>query len=599
MRLLVPPLIKPPAPKAPPSPQGGAVPAVSRGGQEILTLPAGKADDTVTLGQRINLPRGNEKVSSLKVRGLPVQEVLGVIAESYGLNMVIDPSVSGIVAVDFDNVPLNQVVETLLATNALTMLKLGTAYVVYRSGRYGQALIKFVPVHFTNASDLVSKIATITGNAGLTGASNAGGAGAGTGGGAAGQQTSFSPTFKLIADARTNSLIVHGTAEDIDIVEKLTRRLDVLMPSKIFRLTHLTPTEAITLLRNSYFVGAGRGSNAAVQGGGAGGTGGGAGAAASGGGASGGTGGTGGAGGAGGGGFSVREIDFAAGNQLQNVSVEVGEATPRFVPLVRDNNLLVIGSKEELALVEQILPRIDKKRRQVLLRTQIVELSEDGQKSLGTLIQQLSPGGGVISGSTDAGGGSLRISLTDPSVVARLQLAVNALVSKGAAKLLASPTVLAMDNRTSRIVTSEQILSGVRVTQPPTPAGSAPLPPIREPVFSSVGVTLELTPRILLDNSVNLFVHPVVSFPGRQTTFDSQSLTQPTQREYTTQELRVRDGETIVIGGLIQERQEENQRKVPVLGDLPIIGALFSQTSVNTVRSEVQIFITPEIQPDV
>ncbi len=266
---------------------------------------------------------------------------------------------------------------------------------------------------------------------------------------------------------------------------------------------------------------------------------------------------------------------------------------------MRDNNLLVIGSKEELSLVEQILPRIDKKRRQVLLRTQIVELSEDGQKSLGTIIQQLSPGGGLLSGTVDTSGGTLRLSLADPSVVARLQIAVNALVSKGAAKLLASPTVLAMDNRTSRITTSEQILSGIRVTQPPTPAGSAPLPPIREPVFTQVGVTLDMTPRILLDNSVNLFVHPVVSFPGRQTTFDSQSLTSATTREYNTQELRVRDGETIVIGGLIQERQEENNRKVPILGDLPILGALFSNSSVVTVRTEVQIYITPEIQPDV
>ncbi len=266
IRLLVPPLIKPAQPRPRQASQGASDGSGASGSRELINLPAGKVDDTVSLGQRIILPRGHEKVSSLKVRGLPVQEVLGVIAESYGLNMVIDPSVGGIVAVDFDNVPLNQVVETLLSTNALTMLKMGTAYVIYRSGRYGQALIKFVPVHFTNASDLVSKIVTITGATGLSGASNAGAGGGGTGGGG---QSSFSPTFKLIADARTNSLIVHGSGEDIDIVEKLTRRLDVLMPSKIFRLTHLTPTEAIALLRNSYFVGAGRGSNTAVQGGGA------------------------------------------------------------------------------------------------------------------------------------------------------------------------------------------------------------------------------------------------------------------------------------------------------------------------------------------
>ncbi len=587
VRLLVPPLIKPPAPRPRTQTTGS--------GQEILTLPAGKTEDTVMMGQRINLPNGGDKVF-LRARGLPVQEVLAAISELKNINMVIDPSVGGTVAVDFLDVSLNQVVETLLATNALTMLKMGTAFVIYRSGRYGQAQIKFIPVHFTNASSLVSKITSITGATGISGASNAGGGGAEGGGGDSG----FSPQYKLIADARTNSLIVHGTPDDIDIVEKLSRRFDVLMPSKIFRLTHLTPNEAIQLLRNSYFVGAGTGTNAAVSGGGSGAAGG-AGAAAGGAGAA--AAGGGGAGAATG--LSIRELDFGAGQAgtlpaLTQINVAVGEATPRFVPLERENNLLVIGSKEEISLVEQILPRIDKKRRQVMLRTQIVELSETAQKSLGTTISELSPNGGVVSSATSQGAGSLRISLSDPAVAMRVQMALTALMANGSAKLLASPTVLAMDNRQSRIVTSEDILSGIQVQQQQVAAGQAPLPPIRTPVFTKVGITLEITPRILLDNSVNLFVHPVVSFPSNNsTTFDGTALTTANTREYSTQELRVRDGETLVIGGLIQERAVNDNRKVPILGDIPIIGVLFSVSSHTTTRSEVQIYITPEIQPDV
>ncbi|MBI6545339.1 MAG: type II secretion system protein GspD [Cyanobacteria bacterium NC_groundwater_1444_Ag_S-0.65um_54_12] len=584
--LLVPQLRKPPEQTdSLPSPTPHPMP-------ETITLPASNVDDSISLSPRLNLPGGYDKIF-LRARGLPMQEVLAAIAEMKNLNLIIDPSVSGTVAVDFLDVSLNQVMETLIYTNALTLQKIGASYIVYRSGRYGQALIKFIPVHFTRASELVEKITTIIGATGLSGATNTGGSAGGSGGSGGGGASNggFSPIFKLIADARINSLIIHGTTEDIAIVEKLARRLDVLLPSKIFRLTHLTPMEAITLLRNSYFVGAGQGGGTvAVQGGGAGSAaGGGAGSA---GGASGGAGG--GAAGAGGTPFSVDELDFAKGSGLKQINVEVGEATPRFIPLVRDNNLLVIGSKEELALVEQILPRIDHKRRQVLLRTQIIELSEDGQRELGTTIQQLFPRGLGLSANT-LNGLSFNLNLANAQTVAQVQLAISALVRSNKAKILASPAVLAMDNRNSTITSNEQILSGVQ-TQTTGIGNSAQV--TQTPIFSNVGIKLEITPRILLDNSINLYIHPVVSFPGRTVTVGGNVLTTSTVREYQTQELRVKDSETIVIGGLIQERQDDTLVKVPLLGDIPIIGAFFSRSTAATVRSEIQIYITPEIQPD-
>ncbi|MBU6427970.1 MAG: hypothetical protein KGR26_03080, partial [Cyanobacteria bacterium REEB65] len=349
------------------------------------SLAAGRlTEDTIPLDQSVDVPAGKELVT-LHAAGLPVQEVLQTISDMKHLNMVIDPSVTGTVAVDFQGIALNTVLETLMATNGLTMQRVGNSLIVYHSGRFGEALIKFIPIQFSPASEVVSKITEIVGTSGLSGASNAGGTEAASGsadssGGSGGSQ-GFSPVFKLIADPQTNSLIVHGTADDIQLVEELAHRLDILMPSKIFHLKYMTPSEAIAMLRSTYFVGAGSGTNTVVSGGGAGsgsgsGSGGAAGAAAA-----GGSSGT-----SGGSGFEPIEPDFAnttPGSKvtMKQIALDPTEGTPRFIPLERDNSIMVIGDRADLQLVERILPTLDKRPKQVLLRMQIVELDGNAQKT--------------------------------------------------------------------------------------------------------------------------------------------------------------------------------------------------------------------------
>ena len=300
-------------------------------------------------------------------------------------------------------------------------------------------------------------------------------------------------------------------------------------------------------------------------------------------------------------GLTVGEIHFAKGNTLQDLSVPITEATPRFIPLERDNSMLVIANKEDLALIGEVLPRIDKRPRQVLLRTQIVELDEDGQKQVGTILSKLAPNGIGLNLSTGGSGAFsgtnlFSVDLSKGSPFANLQAAISALVDEDKAKILASPTVLAMNNRDSKITATQQVLTGITVNTTSQGLGSQVT---EQTQFQPVGVTLEITPRILRDNSVDLFVHPNISFPGQTVTVAGAAINEPETRDYTTQELRVMDGQTLVIGGLMQDREDETVNKIPILGDLPVIGFLFSMRNKHTTESEVQIYITPEIQPDV
>jgi MSHA biogenesis protein MshL len=121
------------------------------------------------------------------------------------------------------------------------------------------------------------------------------------------------------------------------------------------------------------------------------------------------------------------------------------------------------------------------------------------------------------------------------------------------------------------------------------------------PTITPVGVTLDVTPQISEDNDVTLHVHPSVSeivevreqpLVAGQTA--SGSLPVVNLRE-TDCVVRVRDGETLVIGGLIQTRDLDIEKKLPLLGDIPWLGQLFRQSDVVEVRSELVIFLSPTV----
>lgn len=122
-----------------------------------------------------------------------------------------------------------------------------------------------------------------------------------------------------------------------------------------------------------------------------------------------------------------------------------------------------------------------------------------------------------------------------------------------------------------------------------------------EPTVIPIGVTLDVTPMVSETNEITLHVHPSVSeiveireqpqLAGQTAT---GSLPVVDIRETDTV-LRISDGETIVIGGLIQRREFDVERKIPLLGDIPYLGQLFRSSDIEERRSELLIFLTPTI----
>jgi type II secretory pathway component GspD/PulD (secretin) len=111
-----------------------------------------------------------------------------------------------------------------------------------------------------------------------------------------------------------------------------------------------------------------------------------------------------------------------------------------------------------------------------------------------------------------------------------------------------------------------------------------------------VGIILNVTPTISSDGFVRMDIVPVISSLSARTTQVTEDFQAPiiTKREIETN-VRVRDGETVVIGGLLQTTEEERRTKVPLLGDIPFVGEAFRSTKRTQARTELLVLLTPRV----
>jgi len=117
--------------------------------------------------------------------------------------------------------------------------------------------------------------------------------------------------------------------------------------------------------------------------------------------------------------------------------------------------------------------------------------------------------------------------------------------------------------------------------------------------YNDVGIILEVTPSINPDGLVNMDIRPEISTITGEMVQISQNLSLPVFSTRVAQtQVAVQNGHTIVIGGLIQDKVTDNVSKVPLLGDIPLVGALFRRTTKDKEKIELLIFLTPIVAPE-
>lgn len=253
------------------------------------------------------------------------------------------------------------------------------------------------------------------------------------------------------------------------------------------------------------------------------------------------------------------------------------------------NALLVRASQQDFEVLASAVAQLDVRPLQVLIEVLIVEARRDRTFSLGTSVflpPQAAAGGTVSASTRTVGLGDLVIRLMDLGK-ADIDATLTASESRGDVRIVSRPVLLASNNTEARLLVGSQ-RPFVQVSRSlPTDA------PSRDQVvqYRDVGTRLSVRPTINQDGYVSLMVQQEINAATSEVAFDAPVIS---TREALTQVL-VRDGQTIVLGGLRDEQREQSSSGIPLLSSLPIVGGLFGTTGRRSSDTELYLFLTPRI----
>jgi general secretion pathway protein D len=291
----------------------------------------------------------------------------------------------------------------------------------------------------------------------------------------------------------------------------------------------------------------------------------------------------------------------------------------KVVPDVRTSQLVVVATERELDAIEEIIAHLDAQTKQVLIETKIMETSINPSTIKGldwrpTLSQQhLAFGNNLQSAPVNAGESDNKPLATlwpklmfdtaqgfNPGTAFLDADGVNVVFSfinqNSEAKVLSAPRTVTLDNETARIaVTRASPIINITPGTANTTGGS-------QITYTNLGVILDVTPHVSANNFVNLKVVPEVSriFDRVSTRVGTAGVIEADEYDVRKMETHVMipSGNTLVLGGLVQDDQRYTDTKVPIMGDLPLIGRLFRSNSKQRQKSNLLVFITPTIVED-
>lgn len=364
--------------------------------------------------------------------------------------------------------------------------------------------------------------------------------------------------LSITVDDRTNSLLVSGTPTYLDLVDKVVKELDAQEANEretyVYKLKNATATEVARVVNE--FVSEDQRKLLQT--------------------------------------LSTDELPSAAKLLEREVTI-VGDQ--------KSNTVLVNASPRYLEKVRSIIDELDVDPPQVLIQVLLAEVSLDSSEALGPEFGRgrigtvdVTAGMGNIPGIGGRTGNQLLGSLFSNSGTPNVaigaedfELLINALASQSRVQVLSNPSVMVENNSDGFIQVGETIRLPDSVSFSSAGQQSSVTP-------EDIGILLKVTPSINPEGFVRMEIEPEISRLSLQTTQISENFNSPvvTRRRATTT-VTVKDGQTVVIGGLISDRFERVDRKIPLLGDIPIVGSLFRQFKENSSKTELLIVLTPHV----
>ncbi len=282
---------------------------------------------------------------------------------------------------------------------------------------------------------------------------------------------------------------------------------------------------------------------------------------------------------------AVRSNTGSSQKKVKNLRIVTDEA---------NNSLLIMAAPRDYKRILRVLERIDVMPNQVLLEATIAEVTLNDELKYG--LRWFFEKGKSNFSLTDAASGLANVAFPGFSYffsTPKVQVALNALASITDVKIVSSPSVMVLDNKKAVLQVGDQVPIA---TQSAVSVVDDKAPIVNSVSFKDTGVILSVKPRVNDSGRVLLEIEQEVSDVTQTTTSGIDSPTIQQRKIKTT--VVVTDGNSLTLGGLIQNSNNKNKSQVPLAGDIPIIGNLFKQKTDTKKRTELLIIITPRVVRD-
>jgi general secretion pathway protein D len=307
----------------------------------------------------------------------------------------------------------------------------------------------------------------------------------------------------------------------------------------------------------------------------------------------------------------------ASGTRQYNNSTQVGSATISSDP--ETGRIIVITDDETSVHISQVISNLDIPKPQVLIKVVFLEVTYNNSSDIGIeggFRNQTVGGGsgqGTLSGANIFGGSGLNSIATNLQFNAMdlpvsaigntppgaglyqvlgqdYQATIRAIAQAGKTEVLSRPSILARNNQPATITVGQSVplITNVRYDN----FGNA----INSVSYEDVGIILRVTPFISNDGTVEMIVSPEISSLTDQTVPIANGVSVPVIAKRSADTVVVTpDGHPVIIGGMMQNNKTSTESKIPLLGDIPLIGNLFKRQVRNNSKTELLIFLTPHI----
>jgi len=559
-----------------------------------------------------NQIQNGDSIVNLSLRDADVMQVLRMFADQAGMNIIFTKDVSGKVTMDLVNITLQKALGLVTTTQKLKYGIQGNTMIVTAAGDdevdmgAGSKDIIIVPVKYVSAASIADFL-----NKSIY------------------TKSSISPGVSskpvVTTNPANNELIIMGTPADALMAQKIIDQFDKKPPITNFKVNHVTPAEMAGLICSTLipsFMSNGEGST-----GGAAGVPTGFASDSFGGGSEGGL--------SIGGGKLLCSVDQKAdGGDMSSLPFK--NMTVSYFPTIGVVQVIG-GSPTQLEMIKDYIAANDIKSPQAYLEVQIISLSESGSKTFDNTWQYMSKaisfnasngirtassGGGKYypiffaghgfseqakgtTGTSTSKDDTGTMSYKQWSGSPQLIWTINYLVENNKGRVLANPRILITNGQQSVIdLTSDYVAKVTSQYLDSTGTGSSQVQKDYD-IQSDNGIKVTITPFISPDGYVTLDINPNYSTIAGQLYTDGEvegqkdlAATLLQRRNLTLKGIRIKDGETLIIGGMIQETETKTVSKIPFLGDLPFLGMFFRSTGTSRSKEEMVIMITPQIIVD-